>query len=95
MQLEEHQPELEMIRQSKVGKTAHFHCLDDTGKLCFEEAGLIFKRIPDHPENVNTKFLVFTPKKPAEPIVLTPMSDLTSLVLDPSLPLKIIVHGWK
>ena len=87
---------------SKRSSEGNVHCMDNckdkSNGFCFKESGFRFyKRIPDCPEEVNTKFLLFTPSNHYDPTVLTPLSDLGQSLpenFDPKLPMKVIVHGW-
>ena len=76
-------------------------CLDDTDKLCFEaiQGFSSYKRIPDTPDQVNTKFHLYTSSDLTSPLIIAPSTDLSQALpsgsYDDTLPLKILVHEWR
>ena len=61
--------------------------------LCFQAAGfLTWRRVPDPPGNINTKFHLYTTKETVFPLSLHHLNDVD---LNSNTPLKIIVHGWR
>ena len=76
-------------------------CLDDTDQLCFEavDGFLWYYRVPDTPDKVNTKFYLYPSPddQTSQTQKIDPDSDLSETLygFNHTLPLKIIIHGWR